>query len=90
MSLHNPHSPHVAALRGIVTAARNYENGTGLVDAVAIHTARLDHGQLVALIGLLAGVLSMTLDDLARYCESAANLDQDIVASMDEGGGPAA
>jgi hypothetical protein len=31
----------------------------------------------------------MTLDDLARYCESAADIDQDIARSMDQGGGDA-
>ncbi|MET8650747.1 hypothetical protein [Nocardia aurea] len=86
-----PLSPHVAALRGIVTAARNYESGSGLTDAIQIHTAFLDRSEVLAVLALLAGVLSMTFDDLARMCEEAADratVDFTAPPGADDGADP--
>lgn len=63
----------VTALRGIVTASRNYGEGSSFVEAIEIHTAGLDRAELVALIGLLGGVLSMSFDSIQKMAEDAAN-----------------
>jgi hypothetical protein len=49
---------HVAAMRALLIASQNYENGSGLVDAIEIHTAFLSRDELLGVLGLLLGVMS--------------------------------
>ncbi|RIS37563.1 hypothetical protein D2E59_16800 [Mycobacteroides abscessus] len=52
----------IAAARGIVTAARNLGDGNAYVDACCIHTAGLSRDDLVAVIELLGGMLSIQFE----------------------------
>jgi hypothetical protein len=55
------------AALGVTLAARNANgDGTTYPDAIRVQTARLDRGDLLAVLGLLATMYGFTLDDLAR------------------------
>lgn len=55
-------SPAVAAARAITTAAQHYNDGTGYLDAVRIHTSGLRRDELVDAISLLGAVISQWTD----------------------------
>jgi hypothetical protein len=49
--------PHRQAAAAILTAARHYHDANTLLDAIEIHTARLDRNQLECVIDLLAATV---------------------------------
>ncbi|WP_433626766.1 hypothetical protein [Nocardia sp. CA-120079] len=73
---HDPSARHVAAMRALLIASQNYQPGTGLVDALQIHTADLSRHEVLAVLALLLGVMS------------TVNLSEQVITSQQFGNPP--
>jgi hypothetical protein len=59
-----PGRPEVEAFRAIVVASRHYETDVNLVEAVDVHTEKLDREQLLRLIDYLAKAVASAFTHL--------------------------